>query len=129
MRSVCEETAEYIRTEPPGTGKANLYYWYYATLLLHLRQHEGPKAREDWQFWNEALQRTLLASQHRTGPLEGAWASDTVWGGYGGRVYTTALAAMCLETYYRYLPFLEAHENRTAERPGLLHQRAFDTRD
>jgi hypothetical protein len=129
MRGVCEETAEYIRTEPPGTGKANLYYWYYATLLLHLRQHDSLQAREDWRFWNERLQQTLLASQHRTGPLEGAWGSDSTWGGYGGRVYTTALAALCLETYYRYLPFLETRENRTANRPGLLHRRAFDTRD
>jgi hypothetical protein len=60
--------------------------------------------------------------------LEGAWGSDTTWGGYGGRVYTTALAALCLETYYRYLPSLEVAEDRTAEAPGLLHQRAFDTR-
>jgi hypothetical protein len=27
-----------------------------------------------------------------------------MWGGYGGRVYTTSLAAMCLEVYYRYAP-------------------------
>ena len=25
---------------------------------------------------------------HQGGPLAGAWNSDTVWGGYGGRVYT-----------------------------------------
>ena len=29
---------------------------------------------------------------------------NTVWGGYGGRVYTTAMATLCLEVYYRYLP-------------------------
>jgi hypothetical protein len=128
-RDACDETAEYLRSELPGIGKPNLYYWYYATLLLHVRQNDGPKGRDDWRMWNEALQRALLASQHRTGPLEGAWGSDTVWGGYGGRVYTTALAALCLETYYRYLPFLEDGGHRAASRPGLLHQRAFDTRD
>ena len=34
----------------------------------------------------------------------GSWNTNTVWGGYGGRVYTTAMAAMCLEVYYRYAP-------------------------
>lgn len=127
-RDACEETAEYLRTERPGAGSVNLYYWYYATLLLHLQQHDGSTAREDWRLWNAALQRTLLASQHQSGPLEGAWGSDTAWGGYGGRVYTTALAALCLETYYRYLPFLEGLQDRTATRSGLLYRRAFDTR-
>jgi hypothetical protein len=27
-----------------------------------------------------------------------------VWGGHGGRVYATAMAAMTLEVYYRHLP-------------------------
>jgi hypothetical protein len=131
VTAACHETAEYLRLELPGaTASANLYYWYYATLLLHLRQNDGPRAKQDWQLWNESLKEELLASQHRSGPLAGAWGSDTMWGGYGGRVYTTALAALCLETYYRYLPFLngEGPEERTALRPGLLHQRAFDTR-
>ena len=43
------------------------------------------------------------------GSLAGTWDTDTVWGGYGGRVYTTALATLCLEVYYRYLPmYVEA---------------------
>ena len=80
-----------------------LYYWYYATLSLY--QVQGTA----WQRWNEALTGELLATQHRDGKLAGTWDPDAVWGGYGGRVYSTALSALCLEVYYRYLPlYIEA---------------------
>ena len=48
------------------------------------------------------MQQELLASQVRTGGAKGSWPPSTLWGGYGGRVYSTALATMCLEVYYRY---------------------------
>ncbi|MGE0760163.1 MAG: hypothetical protein AB7O38_24335, partial [Pirellulaceae bacterium] len=73
-------------------------YWYYATLALFHRQGEA------WQTWNAQLQRELVPRQHREGPLAGSWDTRDVWGGYGGRIYTTAMAALCLEVYYRYLP-------------------------
>jgi hypothetical protein len=57
-----------------------------------------------WQKWNAALQKTLLERQIKEGPLAGAWDTDTVWGGYGGRIYTTSIAALSLEVYYRFLP-------------------------
>jgi hypothetical protein len=38
------------------------------------------------------------------GPHAGSWDPDPVWGGHGGRVYATAVAALTLEVYYRYLP-------------------------
>jgi hypothetical protein len=41
------------------------------------------------------------------GPLAGSWDPDPVWGGHGGRVYSTALAAMTLEVYYRHAPIHE----------------------
>jgi hypothetical protein len=129
LQATCVETAEYLRGELPGMGRTNIYYWYYATLLLHLCQHGSPSAGQDWQVWNEALKDALLASQYSTGPLDGAWGSDTMWGGYGGRVYTTALAALCLETYYRYLPLLNRPANRTVRRPGTPPPQPFDTRD
>jgi hypothetical protein len=94
------EAVTYIAAEPPQANNVNLYYWYYATLALF--QVQG----EEWQDWNTALQEQLLRLQHTSGSLAGSWDPDPVWGGYGGRVYTTALAAMCLEVYYRYLPIL-----------------------
>jgi hypothetical protein len=88
--------------ETPRSGEINLYYWYYATMALF--QLQG----SEWEVWNQHLQQRLLAAQATTGVHAGSWSPKTVWGGYGGRVYTTAMAALCLEVYYRYLPMFDA---------------------
>jgi hypothetical protein len=95
------EAVELLLQETPKSGEINLYYWYYATIALF--QMQGPA----WETWNRDLQRRLLDTQETTGPNAGSWTTKTVWGGYGGRVYTTAMGAMCLEVYYRYLPMFE----------------------
>ena len=92
------EAADFILEELPGSGEANVYYWYYATLGMY--QLGG----QPWNRWNDAMQKTLIESQRKDGPLAGSWDTDTVWGGYGGRIYTTAMATLCLEVYYRFLP-------------------------
>jgi hypothetical protein len=92
------EAGDFLLDQLPGDGRANFYYWYYATLATY--QLQGVH----WQQWNAALRAALVDSQSNRGPTAGSWAPDTVWGGYGGRVYTTALATLCLEVYYRYLP-------------------------
>ncbi len=98
-----DEASQYLLGELPGDGDANFYYWYYATLGLYQMQNDA------WDRWNAALQRELLARQQNSGTLAGSWDPNTVWGGYGGRVYTTALAALCLEVYYRFMPlYVEA---------------------
>ena len=50
------------------------------------------------------MKETLLPIQSRKGSEAGSWEPNGVWGGYGGRVYSTATAALNLEVYYRYLP-------------------------
>lgn len=95
------EGADFVIGDLPKDGKPNLYYWYYGTLSLYQLQD----AR--WQRWNEALQDQLLKRQRTDGELAGSFDVDDMWGGYGGRVYTTAVAALCLEVYYRYLPLIE----------------------
>ena len=92
------EAGDYLLGEIPGEGQTNLYYWYYATLAMHSLQGTH------WEVWNRGMRNTLVASQEQAGPLAGSWDPDGVWGAYGGRVYNTALAALCLEVYYRYLP-------------------------
>lgn len=94
-----DEAGDFLLGELPGTeAAANFYYWYYGTLAMF--QLGGPH----WQRWNAALQDNLIGSQVQHGADAGSWHPRTVWGGYGGRVYTTAMGALCLEVYYRYLP-------------------------
>lgn len=90
------EGFDFIGQERPGQGKANLYYWYYGSLAQ--MQYRSP----GWQAWVKEMERTLVGSQQKTGPQAGSWSPDTKWGGYGGRVYSTALGALCLEVFYRY---------------------------
>jgi hypothetical protein len=92
------EAGDYVLGELPRADRANYYYWYYGTLAMH--QLGG----QHWETWNRALARTLVDTQLTTGNLAGTWAPTDAWGGHGGRVYSTALAALSLEAYYRFLP-------------------------
>jgi hypothetical protein len=94
----CNEAGDFVMGELPGEGTYNLYYWYYATLSMY--QLQG----NHWQRWNEALRHELVNRQIKTGVLAGSWDTNDLWGGYGGRVYTTAMATLMLEVYYRFLP-------------------------
>jgi hypothetical protein len=86
------EAEEYLLRQPPGIGRDNYYCWYYASIALHQLQDDA------WRQWNEAMKRHLVSRQ----TASGSWPTDSEWGGYGGRVYTTAMAALCLEVYYRH---------------------------
>ena len=100
-----------LAASPPTAANYNSYTWYYATLASF---HAGGY---QWDAWNARLQTALLPLQHRSGgPLDGSWDPDRVWGGHGGRVYATALSALTLEVYYRYLP-LHGRSARMAARP------------
>ncbi len=81
------------------------YHWYYGTLAMF--QMGG----EHWRRWNTALKPALVDNQRKGGPLDGSerdldgsWDPYAGWAPTGGRVYSTAMGALCLEVYYRYLP-------------------------
>ncbi len=90
------EASQLLMHHLPGTAETNFYYWYYGTLALF---HAGGP---EWDTWNSQLTRTLSDSQQRSGSLAGSWDPAGLWCGYGGRVYSTAIATLCLEVYYRY---------------------------
>jgi hypothetical protein len=75
----------------------NFYHWYYGTLGLF---QTGGKL---WTDWNDALKKTLLPNQRKDGDEAGSWDPVTYWDPCGGRVFSTAMGALCLEVYYRYL--------------------------
>jgi hypothetical protein len=108
-QAAVDEAIRFVMEELPTNGPMNLYYWYYATLALF--QTGG----DSWTTWNTALQQRLLAAQGTSGESAGSWPTATIWGGYGGRVYTTAMGALCLEVYYRHLP-VYGRRNEVAER-------------
>ena len=84
--------------QPPGRGQANFYYWYYASLAMMQMQDET------WPKWNARMRDFLIRLQAKGGDLDGSWPTNSKYGSRGGTVYTTALAALTLEVYYRYLP-------------------------
>ncbi len=106
--SAIEEAQRSLTQQLPGVGQDNYYYWYYATLALHQLQDDA------WRTWNDALKRRLLGTQRS----DGSWPTDSVWGGYGGSVYTTSMATLCLESYYRHA-LRNGQQHRIAERDDM----------
>ncbi len=60
--------------------------------------------------WNDAVRDQLVTSQEASGHQAGSWDPAICKGKYdslGGRLYSTAVATLTLEVYYRYLRLLE----------------------
>jgi hypothetical protein len=108
--AMIEGTAMLMRSQP-DTASRNLYYWYYATQVMH--NQPGP----DWDVWNRKMRRTLIDTQCKEGNCAaGSWDL----GDAGGRVMSTSLAALTLEVYYRYLPLYKLDsESGTAAAPAV----------
>jgi len=107
------EALAMIGSSPPSAGSPNAYAWYYATLASF--HAGGPQ----WERWNARLQAAVLPTQRRDGgPLDGSWDPDPVWGAHGGRVYSTSLAAMTLEVYYRHAPLHRQRARMAAAVPA-----------
>jgi hypothetical protein len=90
---------EYLLANLPDWNKRNVYYWYYATQVLH---HMEGKA---WRGWNEEMRKVLPEHQVTRGRERGSWhPGGDRWGAEGGRLYVTCLSIYILEVYYRHLP-------------------------
>lgn len=99
-----EESIVYLMRNTPRIADINYYYWYYGTLAMY--QHGG----QPWQDWNKVVRDMLVEQQIQTGPMAGTWDPNDEWGRYGGRLYSTALATLTLEVYYRLLPLYRMNE-------------------
>lgn len=94
-----EASAATLNNFPQTHPGANAYYyWYYANLALHQRRDEA------WEKWHPQVRELLVKVQEKKGRDAGSWPPKTRWASVGGRVYSTALAVLTLEIYYRYAP-------------------------
>ena len=98
---------EFAAIDPRSMNHAvkNIYAWYYITQVCH---HVGGRA---WREWNADM-CVLLPENQETGGFErGSWSpAHDLYGVKGGRLFTTALCACMLETYYRHLSLYGAAE-------------------
>lgn len=92
------------RLAETGPLPNNIYHNYYTTLALHHSRHPA------WDNWNQQLRDYLVRTQETQGHEMGSWHFNEKWGNVGGRLYTTALAAMTLEVYYRFMPLYAADD-------------------
>ncbi len=98
------EGTAYLMQNLPDTGIRNVYYWYYATQVMH--NQPGP----NWDAWNRKMRRVLIDTQVRDKETcaNGSWdpilPQRDQWGEVSGRLMMTSLSALTLEIYYRYLP-------------------------
>ena len=88
---------------PPTWNKADgsidMYYWYYGTLAMF------QVGSRPWEAWKKAMNKAIVETQRKDTDhcqYKGSWDPVGPWGGDGGRVYSTALMAMCLAIYERY---------------------------
>ena len=95
----CKTASSYLLENLPVWDEQNVYYWYYATQVMH-HVEDSP-----WRVWNEEMRKLLPEKQVRRGRERGSWDPDgDRWGGDGGRLYVTCLSLYMLEVYYRHLP-------------------------
>jgi hypothetical protein len=100
--AMVEGTSYLMQNLPDAAGTRNLYYWYYATQVLH------NQPGSNWDTWNRKMRRLLIDTQSKDGCASGSWSPDSPvrdqYGDAGGRLMMTSLSALTLEVYYRYLP-------------------------
>ena len=102
------EGVAYVGQHPVDWKSRNVYYWYYATQVMH---HMGGKP---WVEWNKVMRQVVPENQIPNGKERGSWdPTDDQWGGAGGRLFVTCLSTYMLEVYYRHMPLYSV--NPTAQ--------------
>jgi hypothetical protein len=101
---IVQRGAAYLSRQADGTDQfftnqffTNYYLWYNCTMAMF---QVGGKP---WERWNGAVRDRVIGLQvHGEGCDRGSWPPDIRYGSQGGRVYSTALAVLTLEVYYRF---------------------------
>ncbi len=91
-----EAGVAYLMDRLPAPRRADYYYWYYATQVVH---HVGGR---QWQRWNRTIRNLLVDTQRTRGQDAGSWPARGQHN--AGELYSTSLAVCTLEVYYRHAP-------------------------
>lgn len=85
-----------------GGRGTDYYLWYNCTLAMFQAGQHAHK--EEWNRWNNVIRDRLIALQRGqdAGCERGSWDPADGHDRSGGRVYSTALAVLTLEVYYRF---------------------------
>ena len=80
---------KYLMNHLPDENLPNIYYWYYATQVMH------NMSGLEWDTWNRKMRNILVRTQVRNVDqcANGSWdPAKDAWGSHGGRVMTTSLS-------------------------------------
>ncbi len=113
-----ETALKWLRDQPmewETIGGFALYYMYYATQAMF----QG--GEQFWPKWNTQMREMLIKNQQSDGHWEPPPKSSEIQHLQKAPVYSTALGALMLETYYRFLPMyevLKAEKKGGPPKPG-----------
>ncbi len=109
-------TEALLATIPPDAAfrermSLDLCHLWFGSLALLRTQGDSKNC---WEPWNGKVRKALVALQQtaqdaeseKTGLVSvgGSWTLIDRWSSFGGSVYTTSLAILTLQSYYRYPP-------------------------
>lgn len=101
----------------------DIIHWHFIGLLCvqaHWHLPDNPLSQQCAR-WHETLISVLTEAQMspESGCAGGSWPAVGAWSAAGGRIMTTALAILCLETCYRYAPISAEMFPRKIEEPTV----------
>lgn len=95
-----QDATDFLARYAPDPAHPDLYCWYYASLCM--LQMNSPA----WSDWNARTRDTLIQLQTRGGFSDGCWKINAKGIDRAGYIFTTSIATLTLEVYYRYAPGL-----------------------
>ena len=81
---------------PNQLGRDDYYVWYSCTLPM-FQSGGAPGER-----WNTVVRTRLVSLRGKDGCGQGSWTPINKYDVVGGRIYSTVLAVLTLEVYYRF---------------------------
>ena len=101
----------------------NIYYWYYATQLLH------NMGSDKWERWNLKIREGLIRMQVKDSSCAreaGILLPRPISGAHGRPPVLTSLSILTLEVYYRYLPLYRTYDDDQAKPDSAMEAKDDD---